>query len=120
MDAPRILVAEDNAELRKILCVYLAADGYEVIQAVDGDAALEMVTHQRFDLVLLDVMMPGLTGIEVLQLLRATGNRVPVLLISSLAGSELGDRAKQADGFVRKPFRPQELLERVAAALQAR
>jgi DNA-binding response OmpR family regulator len=118
MDTQRILVADDNAELRRTLGVYLAADGYEVLEAMDGDAALQMATRQRFDLMLLDVMMPGLTGLEVLQILRATGNRVRVLLISSLPGDELGDRAKQADGFVRKPFRPQEVLERVASVLQ--
>jgi DNA-binding response OmpR family regulator len=121
-DAPmsaRILIVEDEPQLRAILRLYLERDGHRVSEAEDGPAALAAFDAQPFDLVILDLMLPGMQGETVLEALRAAGE-VPVLITSAkrsdadrIAGLRAG-----ADDYLAKPFNPHELTARVAAILR--
>jgi DNA-binding response OmpR family regulator len=119
---PRILVVEDNADLAAGIEYNLALEGYEVRIAGDGRSAIRDVAEWMPDLVLLDLMLPGVDGYRVLQEIRASGNRVPVLILT--ARGEEADKVRgfrlDADQYVTKPFGILELLERVAALLRRR
>lgn len=115
----RILVVEDHVEISRVVIKYLEQEGYQVDLAENGIEALEIFEEQDFQLVLLDVMMPGLNGFEVLQAMRKT-SEVPVIIITAkqdesdrLYGFDLG-----ADDYVVKPFSPRELMRRVKAILK--
>lgn len=113
----RLLLVEDEAALRAALCDTLTAAGYAVDACADGTAALDAITTGAYDLVLLDRMLPGLDGIEVLKSARAAGVRAPVLLLTAL--DAVGDRVTGldagADDYLPKPFATQELLARIRA-----
>ena len=118
--APRILVADDEPHIREVVRAYLEREGYEVIEAADGDSALERARTPGLDLLILDVMMPGRSGFDVLRTLRAEGSTVGVLMLTArddvidrVAGLELG-----ADDYVIKPFEPREVVARVGAILR--
>ena len=115
----RILVVDDEANIRKIVASYLRGDGFEVVEAADGDVALKECARREFDLVILDVMMPGLDGIEVLRELR---RRSDVYVILLTARAEETDRviglSVGADDYVTKPFGAKELVARVKAVLR--
>lgn len=115
----RILVVEDEPRLRELLRLYLEREGYRVTDAGDGDSALAAYETDGADLVVLDLMLPGLQGEAVLEALREAGD-VPVLITSAkrsdaerIAGLRLG-----ADDYLGKPFNPHELTARVAAILR--
>jgi DNA-binding response OmpR family regulator len=115
-----VLVADDEWGVRKALRVGLAAEGMEVALAVDGPSALSAALTGAFDIVLLDIMLPGLSGYRVLEQLRAEGVRTPVLLISAKDGEydqadglDLG-----ADGYLVKPFSFRVLTAQVKALLR--
>ena len=116
----RILVVEDDPTLRQALAFNLNREGYEALTAPDGEMALEAVRNQRPDLLLLDVMLPGMSGIELLRAIRAERRRVPVIILSA-KGDEL-DRVVGlqvgADDYVAKPFSRPELLARIEAVLR--
>ena len=116
----RILVIEDDETLRRTLAFNLAREGYEALTAPDGAAGLEAARRQRPDLVLLDVMLPGMSGLELLRVLRREGREVPVIVLSA-KGSEI-DRVVGlnlgADDYVAKPFSRPELLARIEAVLR--
>ena len=80
--ADRILIADDEPDIRGVLALYLENAGYEVLEAADGGAALEMLLKERIDLCLLDIMMPVLDGYHVLKRIRET-SEVPVIVISA-------------------------------------
>ena len=115
----RILVVEDEPQLRGLLRLYLERDGHTVTDAGDGPAALAAYDAQPQDLVILDLMLPGMQGETVLEALREAGD-VPVLITSAkrsdaerIAGLRAG-----ADDYLAKPFNPHELTARVAAILR--
>ncbi|HEV2759780.1 MAG TPA: response regulator transcription factor, partial [Acidimicrobiales bacterium] len=118
-DGPRILVVDDDANVRTLLRRLLTTEGYAVEEAADGPAALEMLAAASPDLVLLDIMMPGQDGLDVLESMRRT-NDVPVILLT--AKSEEADRVLGfrfgADDYVVKPFSTAELCARIAAVLR--
>jgi DNA-binding response OmpR family regulator len=119
MTARRILVVDDEINIRRVIASYLKADGFDVVEASDGDIALAMFDRVAPDLVILDVMMPGTDGIEVLRQLR-TKSEVFVIMLTARA--EETDRviglSVGADDYVTKPFGAKELVARVKAVLR--
>ena len=116
----RILVVEDNADLAAGIEHNLRLEGYEVQLAGDGHAAIDAYRASRPDLVLLDLMLPGVDGYQVLRTMRGDGARTPVIILSARAEEAdkvLGFRL-DADQYVTKPFGILELLERVATLLR--
>jgi DNA-binding response OmpR family regulator len=116
---PRILLVDDEHSLQTLLSFPLRKDGYEVVQATDGREALARVGEQVFDLVVLDVMMPKLDGLEVCKRIRSRST-VPIIMLTAKAeeidkvlGLELG-----ADDYITKPFSMREFRSRVRAALR--
>jgi two-component system response regulator MtrA len=120
MSGARLLLVEDNADLAEGLRYNLEREGYEVRVEGDGPGGLAAAQRWRPDLVLLDLMLPGMTGFEVLQALRAGGSTVPVVIVS--ARGEEADKVRgfrlDADQYVTKPVGLLELLERVRALLR--
>jgi len=117
--APRILLADDEQAIQTLLSYPLQKDGYEVVRASDGREALARFAEQPFDLVVLDVMMPRLDGLEVCRRLRSRSS-VPIIMLTAKAeeidkvlGLELG-----ADDYITKPFSLREFRSRVRAALR--
>lgn len=120
MNVRRILVAEDDTHILAGLTDALENEGYQVTQAVDGREALSFLERERFDLVILDVMMPGRSGYDVCKIIRETDQDLPVMILTAkgqeidkVVGFELG-----ADDYVTKPFSVRELLARIAALLR--
>lgn len=120
MSRRRILVVEDDRTLRTTLAFNLTREGYEVQTAVDGEQALGTARGDNLDLILLDVMLPGMSGVEVLRVLRREGIATPVIILSAkgdeidrVVGLQVG-----ADDYVAKPFSRPELLARIEAVLR--
>lgn len=119
LDGQRILVVDDESMVREVVSAYLDRDGFRVIEAENGSAALEMLRDQEPSLVILDVMLPEIDGLSVLSELRRHSD-IPVILLTARAeesdrvvGLELG-----ADDYVVKPFSPRELVARVRTVLK--
>lgn len=116
---PKILLVDDDDELRDMLAEYLERDGFEIATAGDGARGAELALASGIDLVVLDVMMPGVDGVEALRRIRA-GSSIPVLMLTArgddvdrIVGLELG-----ADDYVPKPCTPRELAARIRAILR--
>jgi two-component system, OmpR family, response regulator MprA len=117
----RVLVVEDDTEIAKVLQRSLRREGYEVLLSGDGIAALEAAEAFVPDLVVLDLGLPGLDGVEVCRRLRAEGD-VPILMLTARAETEdrVGGLDSGADDYLVKPFERQELLARIRALLRRR
>lgn len=118
----RILVVDDEPPIRRLLRTTLAAQDYRVEEAADGEAALDFLKRNPVDLIVLDLGLPGMDGLEVVRRLRAGGNVTPIIILSSrddeagkVAALDLG-----ADDYVSKPFGAEELSARIRAALRHR
>ncbi len=115
----KILVVDDEEHIVELVELYLGKEGYKVISAQDGDAAIEKFTLEKPDLLVLDIMLPGKDGLDVLREIRKT-SLVPVIMLTAresevdkVVGLELG-----ADDYLTKPFSPRELVARVKAVLR--
>jgi DNA-binding response OmpR family regulator len=118
--AASVLVVDDDPTVSDVVRRYLERDGYLVTLVGDGHAALASVSRHRPDLVVLDLMLPGMDGLEVCRRLRADGDDLPIVMLTALgeeqdriAGLQLG-----ADDYLTKPFSPRELVLRVASVLR--
>jgi two-component system, OmpR family, phosphate regulon response regulator OmpR len=119
-NAPHILVVDDDARLRKLLQNFLAGHGYRVSVAASALAARQMMQGLAFDACILDVMMPGESGLSFVQGLRNKQAEIPVLMISALAESadRISGLSSGSDDYLPKPFEPEELLLRLRNLLR--
>jgi two-component system KDP operon response regulator KdpE len=115
-----LLIVDDEPSLREFVGVTLGDSGYDVLFAADGEGVFDLVNRQQPHLVIMDIIMPGLSGLEVLRRLRSDGSQVPVIMLTGrgfdddkLAAFEAG-----ADDYLTKPFSSRELVARVAAVLR--
>jgi two-component system response regulator CpxR len=120
MTANSILLVDDDTELTDMLAEYLQPEGMSITAASTGTQGLRHAQQEDYDLIVLDVMLPGLSGFDVLRQLRESGARTPVLMLTArgddvdrIVGLEMG-----ADDYLPKPFNPRELLARVKAILR--
>ena len=114
-----ILIVDDEKHYRELIKINLETEGYETIEASDGETALDLLNHQQPDLVLLDVLMPEMDGLDTCKKIRLFSN-VPIIFLTALS-NEI-DRVKGlnlgADDYISKPFSAQELIARVKAVLR--
>ncbi|WP_078593093.1 response regulator transcription factor [Evansella clarkii] len=114
-----ILVADDDAHIRKLIRLYLENSGYSVLEAADGQAALDLLTKEKIDLAIVDVMMPNLDGLELTEDIRSFMD-IPILMVTAKGESQ--DKVKGfhagTDDYLVKPFDPVELTLRVKALLK--
>lgn len=115
----KILVVDDEKKLVELIKLYLEKDGYQVLVAYDGRQALELARQKQPDLIVLDLMLPEIDGLDVCRILRAE-SKIPIIMLTAktteedkLLGLDLG-----ADDYITKPFSPRELLARVRAVLR--
>ncbi|PMC38604.1 DNA-binding response regulator [Bacillus sp. UMB0899] len=120
MNKESILIVEDEEKILRLLELELGYEGYEIVKAIDGVTALEAYRKGTFDLILLDVMLPGLSGIELLHRIRVKDAYTPVILLTAkgsvedkVSGLDLG-----ANDYITKPFQMEELLARIRAVLR--
>ncbi|MGH7926267.1 MAG: response regulator [Candidatus Binatia bacterium] len=122
MASPTILIVEDEPDIRKLVQYSLEQERYKVLEAEDGEQALKLLARAKPNLVILDLMLPGMSGLELCKLLRdrRETSRVPILMLTAKAGEadkvvglEMG-----ADDYLAKPFSPREMVARVRAILR--
>jgi two-component system, OmpR family, KDP operon response regulator KdpE len=119
MSAGRILVVDDDPQIRRVMRVTLISQGYEVNDARSGEEALETLRREGADLVVLDMNMPGLGGIETCRLIRADSEVAIIMLtVRDAEADQVEALDAGADDYITKPFRTQELLARIRAALR--
>ncbi|MGA8052486.1 MAG: two-component system response regulator OmpR [Burkholderiales bacterium] len=118
----RILVVDDDLRLRDLLQRYLGEQGFQVRTVSDAAAMDRLIGHERFDLVVLDLMLPGEDGLSICRRLRGTKNNIPIVMLTAkgedvdrIVGLEMG-----ADDYLPKPFNPRELVARINAVLRRR
>ncbi|GEP75015.1 response regulator transcription factor [Weissella thailandensis] len=116
----KVLVVDDEPSLQTLLTYNLKKSGFDVILAEDGQQALDILHEQKIDIVLLDIMLPEKSGVDVTRELRAEKNQIPIIMLTALddeidkvVGLEIG-----ADDYVTKPFSPREVIARVHAVLR--
>lgn len=116
----RILVADDSPTVRLLLRRHLQAEGHEVLEASEGTSAYELGTHDDVDLAVLDQLMPGMLGLDILHRWRREGREFPVLLLSAVDDDSTVIRSLELGAFdyIRKPFSVPELKARIAGRLR--
>ena len=119
-DARPILVVDDDAKIVRLVRTYLERDGHRVTEAADGRAALESMAADPPALVVLDLMIPEVDGLDILVRTRASGSRVPILVLSArgLTSDRITGLEAGADDYLPKPFSPAELVLRVRRLLE--
>lgn len=119
--AKSILVVDDNEDIRSLLSIVLEKEGFLVFLAANGTEALEIRAKNHLDLILLDIMMPGMSGLEVLKTIREDkkNNEIPIIMITAKSTIADIDEAVElgATSYIIKPFRPANLIEKVNATL---
>jgi len=120
MSSARVLVVDDEAQIRELVRLYLERDGYLVRGCGDGPTALEAVVEWSPDLIVLDLMLPGMTGQEVCRRLRDDGNETPIIMLTARTTEQdkLAGLRGGADDYVTKPFSPAEVAARVGVVLR--
>lgn len=124
LSGSRVLIADDNEQNRELLDAYLADESYEILMAHDGQETMDVVEAQQPDLILLDIMMPRMSGYEVCEALKSDPEKrkIPVLMVTAL--NEMGDIEKAikagCDDFLTKPVNHLELKTRVRSLLRVR
>ena len=116
----KILIAEDDSMIMKLILTRLEKDGYEVVTANNGDLALEKIKEEYFDLIITDIMMPFISGLELVSTVKNTLKKnIPIIVLSNmhLEATILEAFRLGADDFITKPFSPNELSVRVAKIL---
>jgi CheY-like chemotaxis protein len=117
-----VIIADDEPSVRLLVQATIGADDYNVVEACDGDEAWSLIQEHRPSLVLLDVRMPGRTGLDILRAIRSdpnlAGTKVILLTASALASDMTAGLAAGADFYLTKPFSPRELLSRLDEALE--
>jgi len=118
--AEKILVADDEQEIRNLLDHFLGGLGYEVLLASHGDEALKLAVEENPDLIILDIKMPGLDGLEVCKRLKEKEQTklIPVIVITGFEDNKMEALDRGADDFVNKPFDMAEIASRVKSALR--
>lgn len=117
-----VIIADDEPSVRLLVQATIGADEYNVVEACDGDEAWSLIQEHRPSLVLLDVRMPGRTGLDILRAIRSdpnlAGTKVILLTASAMASDMTAGLAAGADFYLTKPFSPRELLSRLDEALE--
>ena len=117
--ATKVLLVEDELEIANLVELYLKNEGFEVVKCLDGSEAKEKIETESFDLALLDIMLPGVDGLQLLALIRERDNYPVIMLtakddeIDKITGLSFG-----ADDYITKPFKPLEVVARVKAQLR--
>ncbi|HEY8173580.1 MAG TPA: response regulator transcription factor [Dehalococcoidia bacterium] len=116
----QVIVVDDDESIRELASLYLTKEGFDVTCAADGTSAVEAIRREQPSLVVLDLMLPGMSGFDVCKSVRAENNNVPIIMLTArdedvdkIVGLELG-----ADDYLTKPFNPRELVARVKAILR--
>ena len=119
MAAGKILIVEDEEDIRKLVNAYLEKEGYRVFEAEDGKQAIDLARTENFDIIILDIMLPIMNGLDALSVLRRESDVYVIMLtakteeVDKLVGLNMG-----ADDYITKPFSPRELVARVNAAMR--
>jgi DNA-binding response OmpR family regulator len=109
-----ILLVEDEAPLRRAFTHVLQGKGYQVIQAIDGNEALKLLDDCVFNLVITDIVLPNLNGIDLVNIIRTKWRRMPIILVSGYLSQEDGNRILEADTvFIQKPIKTEYLVQTV-------
>jgi two-component system KDP operon response regulator KdpE len=121
MSVQKILVVDDEPQMRRVLRTSLIAHGYEVVEAASGEEALNKLSTERYDCVLLDLNLPGLDGVETCRAIRASC-QIPIVVVSirDSENDKAAAREAGADEYLMKPFGVEELLSRIQAASRSR
>ncbi len=119
---PRILVVDDEPDVVRLVEFRLQREGFDILTASDGRSALDLLEHEKPDLIVLDIMMPLMDGMEVLRQIRQHRgtSRIPVIMLTAKTASVTVDEARQlwVSDYVMKPFDPEKLVMKVKKALK--